>query len=97
VYTALFVVAALGIFGLLAALRMSPVAAVSGTAFYVLSPFVISYVTINTVYLAALGLLAAIPAAVVAAGTGRISVRLGAVLIAMTATFLGYVVLNHLL
>ena len=90
----LFVGAALGIFGLLAALRMSPVAAVAGTAVYVLSPFVISYVTINTVYLAALGLLAAIPAAVVAAGTGRISVRLGVVLIAMTAPFIGYVDLN---
>lgn len=93
-YTALFVGAALGIFGLLAALRMSPVAAVAGTAVYVLSPFVISYVTINTVYLAALGLLAAIPAAVVAASTGRISVRLGVVLIAMTAPFIGYVDLN---
>src|SRR5713101_3793313 len=76
-YTALFVGAALGILGLLAALRMSPVAAVVGTAVYVLSPYVISEVTINTVFLATLGLLAAIPAAVVAAGIGRISVRLG--------------------
>jgi hypothetical protein len=93
-YTALFVGATLGIFGLLAALRMSPVAAVAGTAVYVLSPYVISQVTINTVYLAALGLLPAIPAAIVAAGTGRISVRLGAVLIAMSAPLIGYVDLN---
>jgi hypothetical protein len=93
-YTALFVGAALGIFGLLAALRMSPVAVVAGTAVYVLSPFVISQVTINTVYLAALGVLAAIPAAIVAAGTGRISVRLGTVLVAMSAPMIGYVALN---
>ncbi len=93
-YTALFVGAALGIFGLLAALRMSPAAAVAGTAVYVLSPYVISEVTINTVYLAALGLLAAIPAALVAAGTGRISVRLGAVLVATSAPLIGYVDLN---
>jgi hypothetical protein len=93
-YTALFVGAALGIFGLLAALRMSPVAAVAGTAVYVLSPYVISEVTINTVYLAALGLLPAIPAAVVAAGTGRISVRLGALLVALSAPLIGYVDLN---
>jgi FkbM family methyltransferase len=93
-YTMLFVGAALGAFGLLAALRMSSVAAFVGTTVYVLSPLVVSQVTVNTVFLAALGLLAALPAAIVAAGTGRISMRLGAVLVAISAPLIGYVDLN---
>jgi hypothetical protein len=93
-YTILFTGAALAALALFAALRMSPTAALVGTAVYVLSPYVVSEVTINPVYLAALGLLAAIPAPIVAAGTGRLSVRWGAVLVAMSAPLIGYVDLN---
>jgi hypothetical protein len=92
--TVLYVGAGLSALGLLASLRMSPLAAAVGTAVYLLNPYVISVVNTNDVYIAALCLLPAIPAALVAAGTGRLSVRLSATLVAATAPLAGYVFLN---
>jgi hypothetical protein len=88
--TTLFVGAGLGALGLLASLRMGPVAALAGTAVYLLNPYVVSVVNTYDVNLAALCLLAAIPAALVAAGTGRLSVRWSAALVASTAPLVGY-------
>jgi arabinofuranan 3-O-arabinosyltransferase len=93
-YTMLFIGAGLGAFGLLATLRLGPVPALVGAAVYLLNPYVVSVVNINPVYIAALGLLAAIPAAILAAGTGRLSVRWGAVFIALAAPMFGYIDLN---
>jgi arabinofuranan 3-O-arabinosyltransferase len=93
-YTTLFIAAGLGAFGLIAALRMGPGAALVGTAVYLLNPYMVDVVGTNAVYIAALGLLAAMPAALVAAGTGRLSVSWGAALIALAAPMLGYVDAN---
>jgi len=93
-YTTLFVAAGLGALGLFASLRMSPVAALIGTAVYLLNPYVITWVNTASNYIAALFLLAAIPAALIAAGTGRLSVRWSAMLIAAAAPLLGYAFLN---
>src|ERR1700730_8921593 len=93
-YTVLLAAAGLGAVLLIASLRMGPIAALVGAAIYVLNPFVISVVHTNPVYLAALCPLATVPAAVVAAGTGRLSVRWSAVLIALQAPIVGYVFIN---
>jgi arabinofuranan 3-O-arabinosyltransferase len=93
-FTGLFMGAALGIFALLAVLRLGPAAAAIGAAVYLLNPYVISIVEINPVYIAALGLLAGMPAVLLAAGMGRIPVRLGVTLIAIAAPMFGFVNLN---
>ncbi len=93
-YTALFVGAALGAFGLLAALRVGPLAAVGGSLVYVLNPYVVSEVNTYAVYMAAMGLLAAMPAALIAVGTRRIPFLWGAALIALASPMLGYVFFN---
>jgi hypothetical protein len=93
-YTSLFVSAALSALGLIASLRMGPLAGLVGATFYVLNPYVAGQVNINPVFLAALCPLVAIPAAVIAAGTGRLRVRWSAALCAATAPLIGYVFLN---
>jgi hypothetical protein len=93
-YTMLFVGAGLGALSLLASLRMGPTAAVVGAVAYVLNPYVASEVNINPIFLAALWPLVAIPAALIAAGTGRLSIRWSAVLVTASAPFLGYIFLN---
>src|SRR6266566_2844524 len=93
-YTTLFVLAALAALGLMASLRMGPFAASIGAAVYVLNPYVASQVNINPVFLAALFPLVAIPAALVAAGTGRLRIRWSALICAATAPVLGYVFFN---
>jgi hypothetical protein len=93
-YTTLFVAAGLGALGLFASLRMGPVAALIGTAVYLLNPYVVTWVNTASNYIAALFLLAAIPAALIAAGTGRLSVRWSATLVAAAAPLLGYAFLN---
>jgi hypothetical protein len=92
--TTLFAGAGLAALGLLASLRMAPLPAAVGTAVYLLNPYVITWVNTYDVYLAALLLLPAILAALVAAGTGRLSVRWSAVLVAATAPLIGYTFLN---
>jgi hypothetical protein len=71
-YTVLFMGAALAVLALMAALRMSPTAAVVGTAVYVLNPYMISVVITYPVYMAAVGLLALMPAVLLAVGAGRL-------------------------
>jgi hypothetical protein len=93
-YTGLFMGAALGAFSLLVALRVGPVASFVGAVVYVLNPYVVSEVNIYPNYIAALGLLAAMPAALVAAGTKHLSVLWAAVLIALASPMLGYVFSN---
>jgi hypothetical protein len=94
-YTVLFVAAGLGAFALVAALRMGPIAATIAAAVYLLNPYVVSGVSFNPVYLACLSLLAAMPAVVLAAGTGRLRVRWAAALLIVAATpILGYVYAN---
>jgi arabinofuranan 3-O-arabinosyltransferase len=93
-YTTLFVGAALGALALLAALRLGPAAALVGSVVYVLNPYVVSTVNTYAVYLAAMILLAAMPAALVAAGTGRLSMLWAVSLLALAAPMLGYVFLN---
>src|SRR5712692_3475263 len=93
-YTALFVGAGLAALGLLAALRMGPVAALAGTFVYLFNPYVITWVNTFDNYLAALVVVAAIPAALIAAGTGRLSARWSAALVAATAPLIGYAFLN---
>ena len=93
-YTGLFIGAAMGALGLLAAFRLGPIASFVGAVVYVLNPYVVSEVNIYANYLAALCLLAAMPAALVAAGTKRLSVPWAAGLIALASPMLGYVFSN---
>jgi hypothetical protein len=93
-YTTLFVGAGLGALSLCAAFRMGPVAALVATTVYLFNPYVITWVNTYDVYLVALFLLAAIPAAVVAAGTGRLSVRFSAALVGASAPLVGYAFFN---
>src|SRR5207247_826151 len=81
-YTALYVGAALSAVGLIAALGMRPAAGLVGAAIYVLNPYVVSEVNTYPIYAVALFLLAGIPAILVAVGTGRLSLRWGALAIA---------------
>ncbi len=71
-YTTLFVGAGLSVLGLLASLRLSPLAALVGSAVYLLNPYVLTWVNTLDTYLVALGLIAAIPAALIAASSGRL-------------------------
>jgi arabinofuranan 3-O-arabinosyltransferase len=93
-YTTLFVGAGLAALGLLASLRMGPMASLTGTAVYVFNPYVITWVNTFDNYLAALVVVAAIPAALIAAGTGRLSARWSAALVAATTPLIGYAFLN---
>ena len=93
-YTTLFVGAGLAAFGLLAALKMSPAAALIGALLYLFNPYVVSEVNINPVYLAGLGLLPAVLAIFVGAASGRLRVRWAAALVALSAPWFGYVYLN---
>ena len=93
-YTTLFIGAGLGAFAFIAALRMGPGAALVGTAAYLFNPYVVSIVGTNPVFIAALLLLAAVPATLVAAGTGRLAIRWAVTLIALAAPVFGYVYAN---
>jgi arabinofuranan 3-O-arabinosyltransferase len=86
--------AALAVLALMAALRMSPTAAVVGTAVYVLNPYMISVVITYPVYMAAVGLLALMPAVLLAVGAGRLSIRWAAGLLAIASPLLGYIFFN---
>ena len=86
----LFAAAAVAAVAFLQVLDMRPLAAFCGAAVYVLNPYVASWVGPSPVYLATLALLPALPAAVLAAARGRCSVRTGALLIGLSAPFIGY-------
>ena len=80
----------MSVLALLASLRMSPTASLVGSATYLFNPYVLTWVNTWDNYLVALSLLAAIPAALIAASSGRLSARWSAVLIAITAPWIGY-------
>jgi len=93
-YTSLFIGAGLAALGLLASLRLGPIGSLAGTAVYLFNPYVITWVNTFDNYLATLVVVAAIPAALIAAGTGRLSARWSAALVAATAPLIGYAFLN---
>jgi arabinofuranan 3-O-arabinosyltransferase len=93
-YTALFVLAALSAVGLIASLRLGPMAAVVGAAAYLLNPYVLSQVNTNPVFLAALCPLAAMPAVLIAAGTGRLRTGWAVALFVAPVPVVGYVFAN---
>src|SRR4029077_20521151 len=90
----LVVGAGLGVVGLAASLRMSPLAATACAAAYLLNPYVLSAVNINPVYLTALCLLPVLPATVIAVGTRRLPLRWCAAVFAVAAPFVGYADFN---
>jgi hypothetical protein len=88
--TMLYVGAGLAALGLLACLRLGPVASLTGALVYLFNPYVFTWVSPYDVYIAALFLLAALPAALMAAGTGRLSVRWSATLVAVASPLIGF-------
>jgi hypothetical protein len=69
-------------------------AALLGALAYAFSPYVVAQVVSNPVFLAALALLPAIPAAVIVGATGQVRLRTSVVLVIVTAPMLGYVYKN---
>jgi len=92
--TLLFAGAALAALALLRTLGLRPLPAGVGALFYVGNPYVVSNVGINDVYLAAMVLLAAYPAAILAAAQGRITRRAAVVILAAGAPLLGFAYSN---
>lgn len=92
--TLLFAGAALAALALLRTLGLRPVPAGVGALFYVGNPYVVSNVGINDVYLAAMVLLAAYPAAILAAAQERITRRTAVVMLAAGAPLLGFAYSN---
>ena len=92
--TLLFTGAALAALGCLRALGLLPVPAAVGAFVYVLNPYVLTEVGVNSVYLAALLLLPLLVGLVVSAATGRRRIRTTAVWMAATAPLLGVADLN---
>lgn len=93
-FTALFIGAGLAALSLLATLRLGPGAALVGTAAYIFNPYVVNAVGTSPVAIAALGLLAAMPAAILAASTGQLQPRLSVALMVVAVPLFGYVDLN---
>ena len=88
--TALYAGAGLAALALLASFRMGPVVSLTGTLAYLFNPYVFTWVSPYDVYIATLFLLPAIPALLVAAGTGRLSVWWSAALIAAASPLIGF-------
>ena len=92
-YTALFVGAAAACYLLLRALRAGPAGSTLGALAYVFNAHVVDIGT-NTVFLAAMVLLAGLPAIVLTTASGRWRPRRGILLIGASAPVLGYVFEN---
>ena len=92
-YTALFAGAAVACYLLLRALRISPAGSTLGALAYVFNAHVLIVVT-NPVYLAAMVLLAGLPAVVLTTASGRWELRRGVLFLGASAPLLGYVNLN---
>ena len=92
-YTALFVGAAAACYLLLRALRVGPAGSTLGALAYVFNAHVVTIGT-NPVYLAAMVLLAGLPAVVLTTASGRWALRKGILLLGASAPLLGYVSLN---
>ena len=92
-YTALFTGAAAACYLLLRALRIGPAGSTLGALAYVFNAHVLTLGT-SPVYLAAMVLLAGLPAVVLTTASGRWPLRRGILLLGASAPFLGYVSLN---
>lgn len=93
-YTAIYMGAALSAVGLIAALGMRPLAGLVGAAVYVLNPYVVSVVNTYPVYVIALGLLAGLPAVMIAIGRRKWPIRWGALAMVGAAPLLGTAFFN---
>jgi len=89
-YTILYVAAGLSALWLLAGLRISPLGAAAGALVYAFNPYVLTWVNPYDVYMAALVLVAAIPAVLVSAATRRVRWWFAAVVVGFSAPLLGY-------
>ena len=89
--TLLFAAAAAAAVLLLRTLGLRPVAASAGALVYLFNPYVLSNVGFSSVYLAAMVMLAAYPAAVLAAARGIISVPASCLALASLSPLLGFV------
>ena len=89
-YTALFAGAAAACYLLLRALRIGPAGSTIGALAYVFNAHVVDIGT-NPVFLAAMVLLAGLPALVLSTASGRWPLRRGILLLGASAPFLGYV------
>jgi len=89
-FTLLFLGAALGALWLLRLLRASWTAATVGSLLYLFSPFVVSNVGTNPIFLSALVLIAVEPAIVVSVISGRWRLRTGTVALVATIPLVGY-------
>jgi arabinofuranan 3-O-arabinosyltransferase len=92
-YTALFAGAAAAGYLLLRVLRIGPAGSTLGALAYVFNAHVLTVAT-NPVYLAAMVLLAGLPAVVLTTASGRWPLRRGILLLGASAPLLGYVSLN---
>ncbi len=92
-YTALFVGAAAACYLLLRTLRVGPPGSTLGALAYVFNAHVVTVGT-NPVYLAAMVLLAGLPAVVLTTASGRWALRRGVLVLGASAPLLGYVSLN---
>ena len=92
-YTALFAGAAAACYLLLRALRVGPAGSTIGALAYVFNAHVVDIGT-NPVFLAAMVLLAGLPAVVLTTASGRWPLRRGILLLGASAPFLGYVFEN---
>jgi glycosyltransferase involved in cell wall biosynthesis/O-antigen/teichoic acid export membrane protein len=92
-YTGLFGCAAAACYLLLRALRVGPAGSTIGALAYVFNTHVVDIAT-NPVFLAAMVLLAGLPAVVVTTASGRWPVRRGILLLGASAPLLGYASLN---
>jgi glycosyltransferase involved in cell wall biosynthesis/O-antigen/teichoic acid export membrane protein len=92
-YVGLFAAAAAACYLLLRALQLGPAGAAIGALAYVLNAHVVDIAT-NPVFLAAMVLLAGLPAVVLRAASGRRPLRWGVLLLAASAPLLGYVSQN---
>ena len=92
-YTALFAGAAVACYLLLRALRVGPAGSTIGALAYVFNAHV-SVIGTNPVFLAAMVLLAGLPAVVLTTASGKWTLRKGVLLLGASAPLLGYVDLN---
>lgn len=92
-YIALFAGAAAACYLLLRAFRVGPAGAVLGALAYVFNAHVIT-VGANPVFLAAMVLLAGLPAVVVTTASGRWTLRRGVLVLGVSAPLLGYTSAN---
>ena len=89
-YTALFAGAAVACYLLLRALRIGPAGSTIGALAYVFNAHVVDIGT-NPVFLAAMVLLAGLPAVVLTTASGRWTIRRGILFLGASAPLLGYV------